>query len=190
MTEIKLMTEKKIGKMICFAYWEDGEGADLFDQFIDEYRSFKALIESQKEEIENLREMKIRRIEVENGAINFSIQGEAGMSFAAILLRFYEDNGGKNFFTFDVEKDGMRLSTTIENKHGELTVSEKLNQQSREIKYLKAITELAVKCFEVIANGNLHFPTWADTVDILRDVRLVAKETLADIERLTNELHP
>jgi outer membrane cobalamin receptor len=62
-----------------------------------------------------------------------------------------------------------------------------IESQKEEIEGYKAITELAVKCLELVANGNIYFPNWADTVDILIDVRKVAKDTLSEIERLQNE---
>jgi septal ring factor EnvC (AmiA/AmiB activator) len=90
-----------------------------------------------QEENAHLKELRLRRMEVENGSINFSISGEAGMAFAAILLRFYEDNGGKNFFSFDVEKEDMRFNITIRNLNGELSPVEKLQQMHDELETLQ-----------------------------------------------------
>src|SRR5690625_3664304 len=90
-----------------------------------------------REENERLQELRLHRMEIESGKVNFGISGEAGRAFAAILLKFFEDNGGKNFFSFDVEKDEMNLNVTIQNLNGELSVTDKLNQLQAENTKLK-----------------------------------------------------
>lgn len=42
----------------------------------------------------------------------------------------------------------------------------------------------AVECLKFIANGNTNFPTWEDTIDILKDVRMLASEALSHIKTI------
>lgn len=134
MTEIENIKNKlKLGK---YVYCANEAFVRDYDA-TEDVRSLITTIESQQSEIEQLQDMKIHRMKIEKGSINFSIGGEAGLIFASSLIKFYEDNGGKNFFVFDVERNGMHLSIAIENKNGELTVAKKLEQQERTIQSQK-----------------------------------------------------
>jgi hypothetical protein len=99
--------------------------------------SILAELKRVKTERDELKELTINRMEIENGKINFAISGEAGKVFAACLLRFFEDNGGKNYFSFDAVRGGMKFSVSITNLNGELSVSDKLNQLSAEAESIR-----------------------------------------------------
>lgn len=93
--------------------------------------------EEQAAEIERLTDLRLRRMEIEDGSVNFHISGEAGMAFATILVKFFEDNGGKNFFSFDLKSDQCHYSINIQKVGGELSLTEMMNEQAAEIERLK-----------------------------------------------------
>jgi hypothetical protein len=98
-------------------------------------------IEQKDAEIANLKELRLHRMEVENGAMNFSLSGEPGKAFVTFLVRFFEDNGGKNFLSFDISKSDHHYSISIQKVSGELTPVMKMNQQAEEIKRLREALE-------------------------------------------------
>ncbi|MCU6798018.1 hypothetical protein OB236_38425 [Paenibacillus sp. WQ 127069] len=89
--------------------------------------------EQDKAAIERLSNLQLHRMEVEDGAINFHISGEAGMAFASILVRFFEDNGGKNFFSFDMKRGEEHFAINIQKVNGVLSPTEMMNQQAGRI---------------------------------------------------------
>lgn len=46
---------------------------------------------------------------------------------------------------------------------------------------LKQINQ-AIEVLKLIADGNIYFPSWADTVDVLIDVRKIARETVSSLQ--------
>jgi hypothetical protein len=104
------------------------------------YKALLELIEKLQQENSHLNDLRLHRMEVEDGAINFSISGEPGMAFAAILVKFFEDNGGKNFFSFDMKRGNDHFSINIQKVNGQ-SPTEKMNQQAEEIKQKDAEIE-------------------------------------------------
>lgn len=64
------------------------------------------------------------------------------------------------------------------NNNGEM---HEWNAMYKDNLYLLSLIEQTEKTFKLIANGNNDFPTWEDTVSVLNDVRLLAKEELKAI---------
>lgn len=63
------------------------------------------------------------------------------------------------------------------------TALARIDYEVREKDTALSSLNLATKALELIANGNNDFPTPEDTVDVLKDVRLVAKDAISEIQR-------
>jgi uncharacterized coiled-coil DUF342 family protein len=134
-------------------------GRNHYEQRAEAYWGKIGLLELELEQVkaerDELKELTINRMEIENGKINFAISGEAVKVFAACLLRFFEDNGGKNFFSFDAVREGMKFSVSITNLNGELSVSDKLNQLSAEAESLRTELSALKRIAQTALDGSL-----------------------------------
>lgn len=91
-------------------------------------------INSLKERIEDCQAVKIHTLQMQNGVIDMSVEGEQCKAFMAAIIQIFEQNGAKNFFTTTVELDdrkGSRYALTIQ-KMGSETPAEQLSRIRKE----------------------------------------------------------
>lgn len=63
-----------------------------------------------------------------DGGVKFGVDGIPGQMFLAVLVSFFEQNGGKNYITITVNNDKAHYDITIRNCDGTLTPAEKIVQ--------------------------------------------------------------
>lgn len=96
-------------------------------------------ISSLKERVEDAQAVKLYALNMQNGAIDMSLESEHCKAFMATIIQIFEQNGGKNFFTTTVELDnrkGARYALTIQKTDGQ-TPAEKLADLQAENNSLK-----------------------------------------------------
>lgn len=119
-------------------------------------------INSLKERIEDCQAVKIHTLQMQNGVIDMSVEGEQCKAFMAAIIQIFEQNGAKNFFTTTVELDdrkGSRYALTIQ-KTGGKTPSEELSDLRVENERLKKnsiafFKELRMLCDNVFRQYDL-----------------------------------
>lgn len=68
---------------------------------------------------------------------DMKVSGEPAKYFMALLVDFFEQNGGTNFLTLTLQNQEKKYGITIQNCNGELTPAEKMQLMADEIKSLK-----------------------------------------------------
>lgn len=114
-------------------------------------------ISSLKERVEDAQAVKLYALNMQNGAIDMSLESEHCKAFMATIIQIFEQNGGKNFFTTTVELDnrkGARYALTIQKTDGQ-SPAEKLadlqaennSLKEKSIAFFKELRELCDNVF-------------------------------------------
>lgn len=83
-------------------------------------------------------ELMLHRMELDDDALNMTIGGSAATSFMCSLVRFFEQNGGKNFLTLSVADAEHSYSITIQNNSGDDSPAKKLKELDELLEASKA----------------------------------------------------
>ncbi|ADO59702.1 hypothetical protein [Paenibacillus polymyxa] len=89
-------------------------------------------------DFKNLQNLMVHKIDINGNGLDFKLSGEAGKFFMYSLVQFFEQNGGKNYLTFDVGMGEHDYSITIQNNLGH-SITNQLQEKDAEIARLKKI---------------------------------------------------
>lgn len=76
--------------------------------------------------------LKLREMELKDGKLDVSLQGEVARVYMECFINLFEQNGGKNFLTVTMTGQGKKYGITIQDCTKELTPAEKLEKMEKE----------------------------------------------------------
>lgn len=152
-------------------------GEDVLD-LIATIRDRDKRIAEQTKEIERLSTLTLHELIADSKGINMKIGGASGKAFMAALVKFFEDNGGKNFLAMTVEMDGFKYQIEIRNLNGELSAAEKLDHIEQHNNILVKALEEITKTLDYAPDVGLHNGP---------EARKIAREALAKVQAIPRE---
>ncbi len=122
----------------------DDEILSVIENFT--FEDFNQIVADNKKLLSEREQLFVSNLEIKDGKIDLSLQGERGKQFVYSLVQFYLQNGGENYFMIDISTEcGDSLTLTIQNNHKEETPITKLNRLEAENAELRELLGLAFK---------------------------------------------
>lgn len=104
---------------------------------VAEIKTLQAAIEARDQ-------VQIHSLHYENGLLDMRLGGEPAHAFVAMLVEFFKQNGGKNYFTLTVDtplvegEPSWHLEVTVRNRNGTKTPAEEIAALKARVAELEA----------------------------------------------------